>query len=175
MNPFLRAFLLITLVVVALPSAHCQTEGWEVYLIGDESIKGCTLHSVNDSLLILRYGAETIAVPIDSISMLRSVHITSFWTGAGYGALAGVAVGAVIGYATYSEPEHQPGQWFTLNFGPGLNAAAGGVVGLLLGGVIGGSVAVSSSKPDEIPLTNRTHKQRVLILGSLVQKYGEAR
>jgi hypothetical protein len=174
MYPIVRFLLFCTLVMVVPPSVRCQAEGWEVHPFGREPITGCLLVGVNDSMLIVKNAAGDMSVSVDSIALLRNIHVTSFWTGAGYGALAGGALGAVIGYATYSEPEHRPGEWFHLNFGPGLNAAAGGVVGLLVGGLVGGSIAVSSSKPEEVVLSNRTHQHRVLILGSLVKRFGES-
>ncbi len=51
------------------------------------------------------------------------------------GALAGAAIGALIGLITYSKP-----QGFVLLDGPEWDAAAGGVLGTLAGTLVGGLI-----------------------------------
>ena len=61
--------------------------------------------------------------------------------GLGYGFLAGGAVGAIFGYAAYSPPNCD-GTYFCMDFGPGADALAGGLLGGItvgLVGLIGGS------------------------------------
>lgn len=81
-----------------------------------------------------------IAIPdIERISFKRR-H--SAIRGAGFGGWAGAAVGAMIGYSGYKEP--LPYVW--LDFGPGLDAFAGGFLGALSGGAIGLVIGLTAQK-----------------------------
>jgi len=56
------------------------------------------------------------------------------------GCISGVVVGAITGAITHKE---NPGGW---DFGPGVDAVAGGTIGLLGGGIIGGIIGAVVKK-----------------------------
>ena len=105
------------------------------------------LESLNETSLRLastplQYGTSTggkllIYNTINNLSIHRKGQAGR---GALIGAVGGIVLGGLIGAITYSKPEQGPGVF--LNFGVGLNIAAGSIVGFLLGlpiGILSGS------------------------------------
>jgi len=80
---------------------------------------------------------------VDQISFRRK---GSTGRGVLIGAVSGLVIGTIIGYASYQEPPHEPDALFYFDFGPGVDAAAGGTVGMLSGAVIGGLIGHFASK-----------------------------
>ncbi len=85
----------------------------------------------NSLLLLERDSGADVTVDIEDISVIKINNKSK----AGVGLLAGGAIGAFLGYATYSKPKSEG--WITMDFGPGGNAAGGGILGGLLGLLIG--------------------------------------
>lgn len=52
----------------------------------------------------------------------------------------GMFAGAVIGFATYKEPDCEPGSFLCLDFGPGPPAGTGAAIGGLVGLAVGASI-----------------------------------
>lgn len=105
------------------------------------------LHSITDSALYLMDMNQRIYTDVGPArltkfdpAMIRSVNIRKkdgVLKGMGLGLLIGAVVGAGIGYASYNR---LPGVYF--DFGPGVEAAAGALVGGVIGTLGGIGVAI---------------------------------
>ncbi len=91
--------------------------------------------------LVMESNRDTLAVPVDFVTRLdvRWGRKTNTGKGAGIGLLLGGVVGAVIGYASYEECV--PQGWFSC-IGPDFGPEVGGLGGLVVGAIIGGSPEV---------------------------------
>lgn len=110
------------------------------------------LHSITDSAIYLMHYRKPAYSEIDrsqlmkmnpelikSVTMRRKGAMSK---GLGIGLLSGIAVGAVIGLASYKDPG--PEAWFDL--GPGFSALGGAMIGGVVGGLVGVGVSASSAK-----------------------------
>jgi Na+/proline symporter len=88
-----------------------------------------------------------------------------FWSSAGYGALAGTAVGVVVGLVSYEKPKSTG--FSTLDFGPGATALAGGILGAVTGFTIGGIVGAVSGGDEKHDLSQEPTEEKIKILGEL--------
>jgi hypothetical protein len=156
------------LVLVIFQSGLAQDPTWEVSTTRGDTLTACLLLSVDDSVLAVTCGGRSKRIPVDSITRLRKVQPSKFWTGVGYGALGGVVIGAAVGLATYSKPEPRPGEWVLIDLGPGFAAAAGALIGLGFGACVGGAIGASISGSEETDLRNTSHAQRLAILHFIV-------
>ncbi len=136
------------------------------------SLRGRILDDVSDSCFAFESNREVHLIPMNSLDLLRRDRKSQFWAGAGIGMLIGAAVGAVIGYATYSRPERKPGQWIVLDFGPGLNAAAGAIVGMPVGFAVGGAVGASKGGEDIINMSGTRYQAKLTIIRMVISSKG---
>jgi len=104
-----------------------QSNVWQIKLAAATMLSNVSLQNVvGDSLAISQFG-QVRRIAVDAIIEMRQAKKSKFWKGAGIGFLTGAAAGALIGLATYEEPNAADG--FTLDFGPGANALGGGILG----------------------------------------------
>ncbi len=91
--------------------------------------------------LVVQSNGDTLSVPVDFVTRLdvRWGRKTNTGKGAGIRFLLGGVVGAVIGYASYEECV--PQGWFSC-IGPDFGPEVGGLGGLVVGAIIGGSPEV---------------------------------
>jgi hypothetical protein len=81
--------------------------------------------------------------------------------------VTGAAAGALIGWATYEEPEPIPGEW-NFDFGPGFDVLAGGILGAPAGFLLGGMIGLSAGKDETYDFTQMSYPQKLAILGLIV-------
>ncbi len=169
MHRQLPATLLVPLLLFAMPASG-RAQGAaspprvkpgsrvRVTTTGAGTIIGRVTAAVDDTLRIVSVReADTLRI---ATSRIRAIDVSTGqhrrrWRGAGIGFLAGAALGAVIGAASYQKPT-KCADW-CFDFGPGFDAAAGGIV---LGaiGTITGAITGAGKADDWVPasLGNRT-------------------
>lgn len=159
MKAFTIALFLSTLFSISL--AQEDPRRTKIYnarvLIMDvprQSVNG-TLFEIKDSSLVLSSVVQRNISSIGS-SYLNEVHFSvmeavkikrknSTWRGLGFGALAGLTVGAIAGFASGSDPKED---WFAFT------AAEKALIGVILGAPLGGAVGavVGSTVKVSIPI-----------------------
>ena len=170
----MKIVIMITMLFLTTNSLLAQENIWYLTLSNGDTISSISLQSlVGDSLVISHLG-ETNWIPVESIVEMRKVGKSKFRKGIGIGFVAGAAIGALIGLATYGKPSSD-GSFFeegsTIDLGPGVNALAGGIIGGLAGFVVGGIIGSSYSGKDEIyDLSQKKHEQKLEMIRLLVSK-----
>jgi hypothetical protein len=119
-----------------------QAKKYKIVLNTGKKLVARSLDSLARNTLYITNKKRTQAVSVETINKLKiAKKRRPVLRGIAFGGLSGAAAGAIIGLATYKEPE--PGNW-VLDFGPGFSAFAGGVAGFLGGMLIGGIVGADS-------------------------------
>lgn len=113
--------------------------------------------ALEGDILKLVCPSSVIRIPVDSLSVLIRHRESHFWRGAGYGTLAGIAVGAIVGAATYQKPA---GPW-AINVGRGGTALGGGILGAVTGFTIGGIAGAVSGGDEKYDLSQDTTKKKI--------------
>lgn len=165
MAQFTKAVFLVVFLA-GISSADVNT--WNLVLSKGDTLFHCKLLRVSNGMLVFSQDVVD-SVSIESLSAVFRHSEGSFWTGAGYGAIAGGAVGAIIGAASYEEPKPNPngGYFSNLNLGfgsPALSAVGGGILGAAGGFIIGGIIGASSGDEDSYELSDRPQNARIMIL-----------
>jgi len=112
----------------------------EIQAKGGGYIKGELIAVEKKSLLIWEFASGTdLSVNIEDVKTIS----LSRKSRAKEGALIGGALGALIGLTTYQEPKNKG--WITIDLGPGINAAAGGLMGMAAGGLIGAAAGTDQT------------------------------
>jgi hypothetical protein len=159
----------ITFLLIISSACTAQSQLWSVRLSNGDTLSGCTLQTVDDSVLTLEHQATIKSIAVDSVDIIFRHERSQFLEGAGYGTLIGGGVGAIAGWALYRKPRGP----FAIDFGPGFSAAAGATAGALGGFLIGGIVGASYARHEEYALSGLRHKRRVLILRMLLSEEKE--
>lgn len=136
-------------------------------LSSGQSPRGIIKSVVDDSTIVFESGGKTMMIPVDSVGFLLRRAGSYFWEGAGIGTFVGFAAGAGIGASSYSPPT--PGQ--IVDFGPGLPAIGGAIIGIPIGFAVGGLVGAAIERDDVIEFARAGHEVRLIVLRMLV--YGE--
>jgi hypothetical protein len=87
-------------------------------------------------------------VPRQTIAVIEIQGHSYVWIGVGIGAVAGMAAGVAIGAASVEEEKDPVARIFIQPMTTGLGAAAGGLLGLVGGGLIGGLLGGAASSGD---------------------------
>ena len=166
--------LFAALFFVVLYAGHLNAQdSWDLAMASGDTLKGCQVVSVSDSLVAVTRGQSHSAIPVDSITSVFSHMEGHFWTGALIGTIVGAAAGGAIGSSTYKAPKAESNGFFagspTGGLGKGLAAAGGVFIGGVAGFVVGGLIGGNSHSDKEIDLSHRSHTARVMILMKLAE------
>src|SRR5208283_2176044 len=123
-----RLLLIVTIICISALTSSAQEKIWKLTFISHDTLTASRLDSLSDSTLFVTCNGRVISFPIDSIAVLESFKEGRFSDGDGIGFLVGAGIGAILGAASYQKPE--PSKSFTINidFGPGPDAMAGGII-----------------------------------------------
>lgn len=155
------------LLSLFLATSSAQTKGWLIFTLQHDTLADCTLIAVNNSVVEIIHYDSIIRIPLDSLTVLFRRGESHFWTGAGFGALAGGVLGAIIGTASYQKPTGP----FAIDFGPGMSAAGGAIIGAPVGFAIGGAIGASSGGDELYNIQDRSRLDKAALIGSLIGKH----
>jgi len=158
----------LLLIFSAANALLAQDNAWQIKLADGDILSNLSLQNVVGDSLVVSQTGQARRIAVDDIVEMRRAGKSKFWKGAGIGFLAGGATGALIGLATYEEPD--PANGFTLDFGPGANALAGGILGGLGGFVVGGMIGASAGKDEVYDFSTKTFEQKLAVLRLIVAK-----
>lgn len=114
-----------------------------------------SIYSTTDTSLVLAktskwflYGVtRTEAIPVENILKVQAKRTNGGRRGVFIGMGVGAVIGAVIGYSSYKKPPPSQGLFdFNLDFGPGLDAVGGALIGLPSGALLGGIIRANIKK-----------------------------
>jgi len=159
---------LLVFIPISAFTAFAQSSGWTVYIRSHEPVFPCTLIGIENEQIQLSCDSLKMNVAIDSVQMLAREKETHFWAGAGYGALAGVVVGAAVGLVMYEKPK--PSGYFTLDFGPAVSAVGGGVFGAVTGFLVGGIIGTLSGRTEMYDFSKETTTKRMQLIRALIYR-----
>jgi len=159
---------LLVFIPISAFTAFAQSSGWTVYIRSHEPVFPCTLIGIENEQIQLSCDSLKMNVAIDSVQMLAREKETHFWAGAGYGALAGVVVGAAVGLVMYEKPK--PSGYFTLDLGPAVSAVGGGVLGVVTGFLVGGIIGTLSCGTEMYDLSKETTASRMHLIRALIYR-----
>ena len=112
----------------------------EIQAKGGGYIKGELIAVEKNSLLVWEFASGTdLSVDIGDIKVIKLSRKSRAYEGA----LIGGVAGALIGRATYQKPKNTG--WIDLDFGPGFNTAAGGLIGMAAGGLVGATAGINQT------------------------------
>ncbi len=134
MRKAISLFLVFSFLVISGDIFAKERKGADVIIqrIDGTQVRGELIAVKEESILLLdRDMGVDVSVDIEDIMAIRIVKKGN----AGGAFLIGGAIGASVGYLTYSKPESKG--WITIDFGPGMNVAGFGILGGLIGLVIG--------------------------------------
>lgn len=144
--------------------SSAQTNKWTVITSAQDTLRSCIVVKLEGDVVNLFCGSSVVQISVDSLSMLIRHKESHFWSGAGYGTLAGITVGAIVGLATYHKPT---GAW-DIDLGPGVAALGGGILGAVTGFTIGGIVGAVSGGDEKYDLSQEPTKEKIKILRDLL-------
>jgi hypothetical protein len=160
---------ILTLGIVVLLSITCtfgQETSWELISTSGDTITRCKLDSLQNGFLFYSHDRTVSFISIDSLVGLESYKPSRYWKGAGIGFALGSVFGALIGDAAYEEPK--PGSWNLMNMGRGVSVAVGAVLGgmggLIVGGIIGGTCEGRSARVFQLTLLVRIRSDKKRLL-----------
>jgi hypothetical protein len=155
---------IVCIVLLTFPIiSRAQSKEWTVVTSTHDTLRSCIIGTLKGDTVNLISGNSVVQISVDSLSMLIRHGETQFWSGAGYGTLAGVAVGAFVGLAA---DEKSTGT-FALNFGPGVAALGGGILGAVTGFTIGGIIGAVSGGDEKHDLSQEPTGGKIKILRDL--------
>ncbi len=125
-------------------TVHSQLRGrkCKILLFNGRRLTTRSLDSLSGNTLYIsdRKGPQTV-----SLDLVKELRIAkgkrATLRGTAFGALGGAILGAILGGATYRKPD--PGG---IDFGSGASIASGAIAGLLVGGITGTIIGVSSRR-----------------------------
>jgi hypothetical protein len=120
-----------------------KAKKYKIVFITRDPLIARSLDSLVGNTLYVTGRKGSLPVSIEVISKLKVARKKRpILKGMGLGALAGIPVGAIVGLASYKEPDPNA---FSLDFGPGASAAGGALVGFLGGLPVGAIVGAFST------------------------------
>ncbi len=146
--------------------SSAQSNEWTVITSTGYTLRSCTIGTLEGDVVNLVCGNSAVQIRVDSLSMLIRHKESHFWSGAGYGTLVGIAVGAIVGLATYQKPT---GAW-SIDLGPGVAALGGGVLGAVTGFIIGGIIGAVSGGDETYDLSQEPTKEKIRILRYILRE-----
>ena len=165
----MKIIVIVFTLASTFPSiSAAQINGWTVITSAQDTLGPCTIGALAGGFVYLSCDSSSMRLPVDSLKIILRQGEPHFWSSAGYGTLAGVAVGALFGFATYQRPSGS----FTFDFGPGAAAFGGAILGGVAGFAIGGIVGASSGGEEKYDLSGATTEEKVKILHILRREYG---
>ena len=150
MKKTIQFFLTISIFCFSYQFSFCQNSkekathrAWVKKTDKSRTIEG-DLYRVGDSLEIILPKYKNNVIKHICIRYIKYVEVRKkgkLGKSILAGALSGMALGAIIGYASYEEPKCSPNSFcLDLDFGPGFSALGGGVLGIIPGAIIGGVI-----------------------------------
>ena len=136
-------FSIIFIFSLFSPAISAQKNLWTVITTSGDTLQSCLIGTLEGNMVYLVRDNGAMKICVDSLRILSKYNETHFWSGAGYGTVAGIIAGAIIGAVTYQKPKSN-GEWdfdLFVQFGHTLGGGIlGGVTGFAVGGVIGASM-----------------------------------
>lgn len=130
--------------------SSAQENWWQVIRLSGDTLSDCRLDSLPEIILYITCNGTSISISLDSIAELRRFKETSFLKGAGNGFLVGGTIGALVGAASYQKTTTP----YSIDFGPGMAALGGGLLGGAGGFIIGGIMSSSSNHYETYTIWN---------------------
>ncbi|MFZ1082939.1 MAG: hypothetical protein WAO19_13555 [Candidatus Kryptoniota bacterium] len=140
-----------------------QTDEWTVITSAKDTLRSCIIGTLEGDVVNLVCGSSAVQIPVDSLSILIRHKESHFWSGAGYGTLAGITVGVIVGLGIYEKPT---GPW-AIDVGRGGAALGGGILGAVAGFTIGGIVGAVFGGDEKYDLSQEPTKEKIKILRDL--------
>jgi hypothetical protein len=148
----LIALVFVTMIAFSQDSLNLRKIIYKATVIlNSNGSKAGYLRTLNDSMLMISpHPRPAMKVHVYErmqpfhYSQIREVKLrrkNSAIRGVAIGAITGLVAGSVIAASSYQKPKCNPQtDWFCFDFGPGLDAAAGGTIGMAAGGALGGLI-----------------------------------
>jgi hypothetical protein len=146
--------LIVIINISFISTQDCQ---WNILLAHGDTLLNVSLEYFTGDYLLITTGAETYWISINSIIEMTKLRKSKAVEGMGYGFLAGGAIGALIGLASYRERGE-------LLSGPGYSAIGFGTIGGILGIVIEGGVGASAGMNQIYDLSHSTYEEKVTLI-----------
>ena len=124
MKKFMSMFLVFSILALSIPLTAKEKKGADLIIQKTDGtqVRGELIAVKENSLLLMeRESGADVSVDIEDIKFIDIVKKSKTVTGL----LIGGAIEAFVGYMTYSKPKSEG--WINFDFGPGMNAAGGGV------------------------------------------------
>lgn len=162
-------FLVTCILSLVLPTnSTAQKIQWTVIKSSGDTLRSCVIGDLDSNVVYLVFGNDAIKICVDSLRMLIKHNDSHFWRGAGYGAPAGVIVGALVGVIAAAPP-------FTLSWSTdngksvygGTSIFEGGFYGGVAGFVVGGVIGALSGGEEKHDLSQETTEEKIKILRDL--------
>lgn len=151
--------------------SFAQSHAWTVITSAHDTLRSCIVGGLENNMVNLICGSSVVQISVDSLSIVTRHGESHFWSGAGYGTLVGAAAGTLVGVATYQKPAGPT----AFDFGPGVQAFGGAILGGVAGFTIGGIVGAGSGGDDRYNLSEETTAGKIKILGDLGGEGSKAR
>lgn len=120
-----------------------KAKKYKIIFITRDPLKARSLDSLIGNTLYITNKKGSQPVSLEVVSKLKVARKRRpILRGIGFGALAGIPVGGIVGLASYKEPDPNSGGW---DFGPGASAAGGALLGCLGGLPVGAIVGAFST------------------------------
>ena len=163
---------------VPTPQKMVKPKTFTLKLKTERKITYGYLSGINDSLIQLSTKRVTLsnsfienpAYKTYTYAEVEKVNIRKYGSvgrGIGYGALIGGGVGGIVGLATY---QRDPNGWF--DFGPGINAIGGAIVGAIPGIIIGGILGLKMRKFNIHRNKEKFNEMKTFVLEMSINKRG---
>jgi hypothetical protein len=147
-----------------------QSQNWQLTLANGRILSDVMWVKLEGDSVLVSSGSSLVrCFLIDSIAEVRKINQSRFWKGAGIGLITGAAAGALIGRSVY-QPSNAPHGEFFIDFGPGINALAGGVLGGLAGIITGGLIGAAAGADEVHDFSESTQLQKLQTVRSIILK-----
>ena len=177
----MRSYLMFMMLMIISIPCFGQKDHWQIKLRNGELITEGVFHVVKNDTLILLNSGPMLTIPVKEIVEVRNSiagqkRRISILGWVGIGAIAGTAA-ALISYSATeaNKPPPQPATPGALigefDFGPGIPAIAGSVVGGLVGLVVGGSTHSVPVEDKVYDFNNMSEGKKLRVLSRLLPKH----
>jgi hypothetical protein len=146
---------------LAVNSLLAQENNWQLTLVNGDTISNVSFQNlVGDSLAISQSG-QTNWINVESITEIRKIVESEFWTGAG--------IGAIVGTASSSNEKSTPNS-FSIRLDQGIVTAIGAALGSVSGIIIGGTVGTLAGKDEVYDLSEIGLRNKLQIIQTILSK-----